>query len=186
MLKKGFSTILVVVVVLVVGGGILVWQYWPESVVQEPTAEDQVGTDQPVVENGTNVETMNLEVYFVDKQMMLEGTSDYKDMVKPIIRTVPKTQAVAKAAIEELLKGLMNNEKAIYSDSIPTGTKMNSISINNGITYIDFSKELSSRVGGSATVSSIEWQIKKTLMQFSTVDSVVISIEGKTDLILQP
>ncbi len=42
MFKKGFSTILIVIIVLVViAGGVLAWQYWPESVEQEPTADDE-------------------------------------------------------------------------------------------------------------------------------------------------
>ena len=42
MFKKGFSTILIVVIVLVViAGGILVWQFWPESAEQGLTTEDK-------------------------------------------------------------------------------------------------------------------------------------------------
>jgi len=57
MFKKGFATILIVVIVLVVGGGILAWQYWQESVGQEPITENQGGTDQPVVEDETTGES---------------------------------------------------------------------------------------------------------------------------------
>lgn len=131
-------------------------------------------------------ETMEIKVYFVDTQMMIEGIADYKDMVKSVTRTIPKTQAVARAAIEELLKGPLNEERATYSSSIPKGVKINSLRIEKGTAYIDFSEELQAYGGGSAAAITIEWQIKKTLMQFPTVDEVIISIEGRTEDILQP
>ncbi len=132
------------------------------------------------------LETMEIKVYFIDREMMIEGRADYKDMVKPVVRTIPKTKTVARAAIEELLKGPLDKEKSTYISSIPKGVKINSLEIKNGIAYIDFSEELSAYGGGSASALTIGWQIRKTLMQFPTVGDVVISIEGRTEDILQP
>jgi len=42
------------------------------------------------------------------------------------------------------------------------------------------------QVGGSCRVSAIRAQIIETLKQFSTVKNVVISINGRTEDILQP
>jgi spore germination protein GerM len=57
--------------------------------------------------------------------------------------------------------------------------------IEDGVAYADFSSELEVS-GGSAMVMMIREQIEKTLLQFETIDSVVISIEGDSEEVLQP
>ncbi|PIP22172.1 MAG: hypothetical protein COX38_02115, partial [Candidatus Nealsonbacteria bacterium CG23_combo_of_CG06-09_8_20_14_all_39_25] len=47
-------------------------------------------------------------------------------------------------------------------------------------------EQLEFQVGGSCKVSAIRAQITQTLKQFPTVDEVVISINGRTEDILQP
>ena len=64
MFKKGFSTISIIVIVLVViAGGVLTWQYWPESTEQEPIiTEDQAETDQLAVNEELD-ETVDWQTY---------------------------------------------------------------------------------------------------------------------------
>jgi len=50
----------------------------------------------------------------------------------------------------------------------------------------DFDEQLEFQVGGSCRVSAIRAEITQTLKQFSTVKEVVISIDGRTEDILQP
>lgn len=107
--------------------------------------------------------------------------------VYPITRDVPKTQAVARAALEELLKGPTEEEKSQgYLTSINKGAKIQSLRIDNGIAYADFDKQLEFQVGGSCRVQAIASQIRQTLLQFPTVREVIISIDGRTADILQP
>lgn len=102
-------------------------------------------------------------------------------------RTVPATQAVARAALEELLEGPSAEESAAgYITSIPQGVTIQSLAIENGTALVDFSSELETGIGGSCRVTHIRRQIEATLMQFPTVTNVVISIDGRTDDILQP
>ncbi|MBP6976514.1 GerMN domain-containing protein, partial [Candidatus Dojkabacteria bacterium] len=70
--------------------------------------------------------------------------------------------------------------------NINDGVEILSLSISKGVAYVDLSNELQEGVGGSCKVTSIRAQITETLKQFSTVDSVVISIEGESEDILQP
>lgn len=102
-------------------------------------------------------------------------------------RTITETTAVGTAALEELFKGPTDQEKKDgYFTNIPAGVKIQKLTIENGVAKVDLSNELQQGVGGSCRVDSIRAQITETLKQFPTVQSVIISINGKTEDILQP
>jgi len=105
----------------------------------------------------------------------------------PIEREIIKVEGIAKATIEELLKGLTTEEKeAGYFTSINEGVKINGLIIVDGTAKIDFDENLERLVGGSCRVEAIRQQIIQTLMQFSSIKKVIISIDGRTEDILQP
>jgi len=105
----------------------------------------------------------------------------------PVTRTIYKTQEPAFMALSELLLGVTEQEKnAGYFTNINRGVRINSIKITNGTAYVDFDQTLEAEVGGSCRVSAIRWQIANTLKEFPTVKNVVISINGRTEDILQP
>jgi spore germination protein GerM len=54
------------------------------------------------------------------------------------------------------------------------------------VARVDFDEQLNYQVGGSCRVMAIRAQIEQTLKQFSTVDSVIISVNGQTEGILEP
>ena len=125
-------------------------------------------------------EKMTVKVFFNNE------TAECEDVVS-VQREVAKTTAVARAAIEELLKGPTTQEKSSgFITSINPGVKINSLVIENETAKIDFSKELDQDVAGSCKVNAIRAQITETLKQFQTVKNVTISVEGKTEDILQP
>ncbi len=107
--------------------------------------------------------------------------------VFPVTREVPKTQAMARAAIDDLLNGPTpaETEKG-YMTGINPGVKVQKLVIVDGVLKVDFDKKLEEAVGGSCRVLMIRSQIEKTLGQFPTVKKVVISINGRTEDILQP
>jgi hypothetical protein len=101
-------------------------------------------------------------------------------------RKVEKTIAVAEAALEELLRGPTPLEaRQGYASELPLGVRLQDIVVQDGIARADFSDDLN-RLAGSCSVMSARAQIERTLKQFATVDSVVISIEGVDKGILQP
>lgn len=105
----------------------------------------------------------------------------------PVSRTVLSTQEVGYMSLIELLKGPTDSEKAAgYFTSIPKNVRINSLSIRNGTAYADFDETLQLEVGGSCRVAAIRAEITETLKQFPSVKNVVISINGRTDDILQP
>ncbi len=123
-------------------------------------------------------EMITVDVYFVIVEDDVEG-------VVPVQREFPVTQEMGKRTLSQLLEGPTSEEEAEgYSTAIDGETILNSLSIEEGIAYADFSAELDAF--GSATVMMIRNQIEKTLLQFETVDEVVISIEGEIEDILQP
>ncbi|MFH1175675.1 MAG: Gmad2 immunoglobulin-like domain-containing protein [bacterium] len=109
------------------------------------------------------------------------------NVVFPVERVVPAAENIAETAIGMLLKGLFRKEyNEGYRTNINAGVKFQKITIKNQIAYIDFNEELEAAVGGSCWVSAIRAQITQTLKQFSTIKDVVISINGKSEDILQP
>lgn len=107
--------------------------------------------------------------------------------VLPVDRTVESTAAIARAALEELLKGPTRDEiLGGYFSSINPGVKIQKLTIQEGVAEVDFDSALEKNVGGSCRTTAIRNQITKTLLQFPTVKDVVISIDGRKEDILQP
>ncbi len=123
----------------------------------------------------------------------------------PVTATVriPKTVAVGRAALNVLLWGPPPNNLEGWSSAIPSPAQvaqhrqelnpswgeyvqLRSLIIKDGVAYADFSRELETCPCGSLRSWVIIQQIRLTLLQFSTVKDVVISIEGRTEDILQP
>jgi len=129
---------------------------------------------------------MTVKVYFnntkFDPNLLNCGT------VYWVSREIPKTQAVARAALEELLKGPTDQEKTkgYLTNILNPGIEIQSLTIADGVAKVDFNEALEQGVGGSCRVSAIRAQISATLKQFPTIKSVIISIDGRTADILQP
>ena len=116
-------------------------------------------------------ESIVLRAYFV-----LAGEVGVEGLV-PTLREVPKTSAVARAAMEELLKGQGSDPD--LGTGIPAGTRLLGVSIKNGIATVDLSREFESG-GGSASMSYRLGQVTYTLTQFPTVQAVLFQVEGRT------
>lgn len=131
------------------------------------------------------VETQIVKTFFLNTK----NDPNMLDCAKvfPLERRIAKTTGVARAAIEELLLGPDRLEgQAGFSTSINSGVKINKLTIVDGIARVDFNEMLEAGVAGSCLVTSIRSQITETLKQFSSVKSVVISIDDHTEDILQP
>lgn len=114
------------------------------------------------------VQTTPLSIYF------LRGED-----VGPVLRQVPATQAVARAAIEQLLAGpSASDANSGLTSSIPAGTRLLSIAISDGVATVDLSGEFDSG-GGTLSMRARLAQVVYTLTQFPTVDSVVFRLDGQ-------
>lgn len=131
-----------------------------------------------------SADKMTIKVYFNNSNLDPEYSCN---KVFSVNRQIEATQSVAKAALTELLAGTTEEEKNDgFFTSINQGVAIQKLTIENGVAKVDFDEKLEEQVGGSCRVSAIRAQITETLKQFSTVDNVIISINGRTEDILQP
>jgi hypothetical protein len=130
------------------------------------------------------IESIKIKVYFNNNKLDPQISCN---KVFPTEREIIKTPALARAALEELLRGPNSKESADYfTTSINYGVKIQSLVIENGVAKVDFDEQLQQAIGGSCRVSAIRAQITQTLKQFPGVKNVIISINGRTEDILQP
>lgn len=122
----------------------------------------------------TAAATTIVRAYFLGSYTGFEG-------LVPVLRTVPETAAVARAAVDALLGGPNATElaghPAMYS-AIPDGTRLLDVRIADRIATVNFSGEFAIG-GGSASVLGRLAQVVYTLTQFSTVDSVNFELDGQ-------
>jgi germination protein M len=165
----------------------------------EPTPEPSLGSVEPDVTPGPSTSpteppastpptgspaasptpapsgSMVVRAYFI-----LNGDPGSEGLV-PYLFTVPKTQAVATAAMNALLKGsaVQRDGFADISSAIPGGTKLLGLTIKNGVATVDLSGEFA-KGGGSASSQFRLAQVVYTLTQFPTVKSVLFKVDGTT------
>lgn len=101
--------------------------------------------------------------------------------VVEVARTVPQGDAPAmlRDALEAMLAGPTAAERAQgLVTSIPAGTRLRSVRVQDGIVRADFSREVE-QGGGSASMLGRFWQIVYTATQFPAIPRVQILIEGQ-------
>ena len=129
-----------------------------------------------------NPTTKQILVYF--------NQSEPTDIIQVAVkRVIPiTTTMVATAAIEELLKGPTETEKAAgLTTAISSGTVLNYVKIADTVATVDFNYMFDFQMGGSARVRAIYQQIFKTLTQFPTVKSIQLTINhGERPANLEP
>lgn len=99
----------------------------------------------------------------------------------PVLRTVPKSPATARAAMKALLAGPSAKERAAsprITTLVPAGTELLGIEISGGLATVDLSAEFASG-GGSFSVRGRLAQVAYTMTQFTTVDRVSFKLDGK-------
>jgi len=128
--------------------------------------------------------TIIVKIFFSNSQEDPQALNCEK--VYSVERQVLKNKAMVQA-LEELLNGpsLEEQEKG-YFTNINSGVNINSFIVEDNIAKVDFDEQLEYQVGGSCRVMAIRSQITGTLVQFPEVNDVIISINGRTEDILQP
>jgi hypothetical protein len=140
----------------------------PVTPATQPTAKP-LPTATPAPAGATLVRT-----YF-----MLGSFTDNGGLV-PVLRTVPETKAVARAAMMALLEGPntaeMSASPAMYT-SIPDGTRLIDVSIADGVATVNLSSAFKGAKANFQEASAMG-EIVYTLTQFSTVKLVRVEVEG--------
>ena len=148
-----------------------------EQEVDEVLTETEIETVETQEESNENeANLVSFMVYFnstaADPELL------QCNVVYPVLRQVPYTQAVGMAALNELIAGPTATETLNgYLSNIPTNSQINSLSISAGIAYVDVDSTFF-QVGGSCGSASAINALRETLMQFPTVQQVDITING--------
>lgn len=145
----------------------------PEATGGPTSTPSATGSPAPSATSVTGVTT--IRAYF------FLGSFTHPAGLVPVLREVPKTQAVATAAMTALIAGPnaaeMAARPAMYT-TLPDGTRLLGLSIADGVATVNLSKEFESG-GGSASVLGRLAQVVYTMTQFSTVKSVTFQLDGQ-------
>ena len=128
---------------------------------------------------------ITVKVYFGNSKMDPENECS---LVFPLERMVSGKTAIYRAAIEELLKGPNADDVAAgYATAIPGSVTLKSVAADaEGVVTADFDDRLARGAAGSCRIEAIRAQIGATLKQFPEVRDVVISVNGRTEGVLEP
>ena len=91
---------------------------------------------------------------------------------------IAKTEAIARAALEELLHGAPQDED--HSTPFPKATKVDSVVIDDGVATVDWSADVLTGSGGARVEELAIQSIVYTLTEFSSVTKVRFTVEGKS------
>ncbi len=143
-----------------------------------PSATSPAASATPTEPAGTSPTPTAGETTIVRAYFYLGGLYGSEGIV-PVLREVPKTQAVGTAAMNELFAGPTASEtdRDIFS-AVPAGSRLLGLTIENGIATVDVSSEYESG-GGSMSMFVRLAQVVYTLTQFPTVQLVAFEIEGR-------
>jgi Immunoglobulin-like domain of bacterial spore germination/Sporulation and spore germination len=128
--------------------------------------------------------SQTIKVYFANVTKTPEG--DECEAVYPVERMVTAGDK-AEIAIYELLKGPNIMEiNADYYSSLPEDIPNPEIFYKKDGVHLDFSDALEYQVAGSCRIQSIYKQIEETVKEATGEEEITISINGRTEDILQP
>lgn len=141
------------------------------AVLETPASE----TETTETENSDLPQMISVNVYFnniTNDPELIEC-----NVVYPVPRQIPYTQGVGMAALNELIAGPTAADTANgYRSSVQPSGQVNSLSISNGVAYVDVNAAFFS--GGSCGAASSITSLKETLMQFPSVQEVEVTVDG--------
>jgi hypothetical protein len=129
-------------------------------------------------------DSVTVQAFFMNGQ---KGGAGVCDEVYPVQRTVSGQTAIYRAAIETLLAGPNADEVAAgFRTAIPIGVTLKSVAADaDGVVTADFNDRLTAGITDTCREQSVRAEIGATLKQFPEVHDVVISVDGKSDGVLQ-
>lgn len=138
----------------------------------EPKKEEPAKKPEPPKPAVTNVE------YQVCYVLIDPDGAILRKMVK---RTTPKTDSPLTSAINLLLQGpnKANSAEKNYMSLIPSGTRLISAKVKDGVAYLNFSNDFEVNSYGIDGFQAQLMQVVYTATAFSTVNSVQFLIEGE-------
>lgn len=126
------------------------------------------------VEKLDAMDNEKIKFYFAD-----EETAELKEEIRTV--KMDEIEDLPKYIVETLLKG--PNTKH-YISTIPEGTKLNSVKVENGICYVDFSREfIDNQKYGSDGEEFTIYSIVNSLTEVENIEKVQFLIDGKIEAV---
>jgi len=128
--------------------------------------------------------TTSLERNTEEDDNMRETLLYYQDdsgYLVPVMRKIPWEEGIAKAALAKLIDSQELQEEFMAMGLralLPPNTKINGMSINDGLAKVDFSKEAMECMDAVAESNMVNG-IVLTLTEFPTIDRVQFMFDGK-------
>jgi hypothetical protein len=110
---------------------------------------------------------------------------------------IPRTLGIGRASLNALLWGPVPQNSRGYTTALPSPAevvgypgrerdwgervRLQDLTIVDGVARADFSEEITAYAGGGTRVLLMREQIERTLLQFRTVNEVVITVGGQPD-----
>jgi spore germination protein GerM len=142
-----------------------------EPIFEEPTVIFETPEDVTTLTNETKLITL----YFTDP---------VENKLVAEEREIPKVTGIARATMEELIKGPMG---ADLETTLPANTRLLDINVReDGLAIVDFSGDLIRDLPTTATAEQLAvYSIVNTLTQFPTIQEVEMRVDGrKVDTLL--
>lgn len=99
------------------------------------------------------------------------------DGLVPVLRSVPETKGVARAAVNALLAGPSSGDGPQVTSAVPAGVTLLGISISGNTATVDLSSTFASGGSTASQISRVA-QVVYTLTQFGNVSDVKFQVGG--------
>lgn len=192
--QKGSIALALLALMVLIGLGVGMYFYISNEIKSEASFEEIQKKEKEALSNNNvkkagdpfareskSSETIDIKLYFPKKSFSNCPRDLLKEDFEPVNRTIKSTQAIAYASLNELFKGLTEEEKSQgYWSDIPEGTYLRSLYMTDGTAYIDLNEKVEegfTLCSGGARLM----QIKMTLAQFPMIGGVRYSINGKPE-----
>jgi len=125
-------------------------------------------------------QTTEMKVFF--NNQLLSSTEPYDcGSVFPVIRVVPNSDRMFIDTLSELIVGPQESERqAGYTTSFNSNVHVQDIQIDERIAYIDFNDQFNSDVTTDCRVKALTAQVTQTMIQFPTIDKVIVTVNGES------
>ncbi|MDF2882378.1 MAG: hypothetical protein K0R54_2935 [Clostridiaceae bacterium] len=132
------------------------------------------------VENKKITVTVKIFLISIDDNGKSGKKIDSGDSVVSVERIISTPEAPLKGALSDLfsIKDRMYGKSGLYNSLYQSNLKVDSAKIENGEATVNLSGTL--RLGGVMDIPRVKAQLIETVMQFSSVKSAKIYINGKT------
>jgi spore germination protein GerM len=188
------------------GEGLLIESlWWQANIPPLPFPPTQPATLEIRATDGPVLAEEQLTVLSWDDVANVQEVTVYfllDEELQAVTRVVPRTVRIGTAALEELLWGPPPPNAAGFITALPLPSdvlaypgqgpdwgprvRLLELTIEDSVATANFSREFRAYGGGSLRVTLIREQITRTLLEFPTVQEVVIAVEGETEGVLEP